>query len=111
MQKENLNLNFKKFHHRLSDEMLGMKKLGTAAALISNCGGTSLRLLFIKHLKRYIDVKVYGKCGEKCPKNIDCREFIAKNYYFFLSFENSLCKDYTSRFSRFYLQPTISFLF
>ncbi len=98
---KNLNLQLTKRDHQLSDEMLANKKLGTVAALISNCGGASRRLLFIKHLKRYIDVKVYGNCGEACPKNDNCRDFIAKNYYFFLSFENSLCTDYTSRYQPF----------
>ncbi|CAF4012254.1 unnamed protein product, partial [Rotaria sp. Silwood1] len=46
-------------------------------------------------LKRYIDVRIYGRCGEGCPGNIHCRKFIAENYYFILSFENSLCLDYT----------------
>ena len=91
-----LNLKTKIYDHRPSDEILAKKKLGIAAALISNCGGTSSRLAFIKQLKRYIDVKVYGRCGESCPANKNCREFIAENYYFILSFENSLCSDYTS---------------
>ncbi|CAF1520848.1 unnamed protein product [Rotaria sordida] len=68
----------------------------TAAALISNCWGTSKRLKFIKKLKRYIDVKIYGRCGEPCPSKMDCRQFIAENYYFILSFENSLCLQYTT---------------
>jgi len=92
-----LNLKIQKIDHRPSDEILKMKKLGTAAALISNCGGSSNRLTFIKELTRYMDVKVYGRCGEGCPSNKNCREFIAENYYFILSFENSLCSEYTSK--------------
>lgn len=95
---KNLNLNLKKLDHQLSDEILAKKKLGTVAALISNCGGSSRRLRFIKLLGRYIDIQVYGRCGKQCPANVDCREFIGNNYYFFLSFENSLCTDYTSKF-------------
>jgi len=102
MIKENatkkLNLHFKKHDHQLSDEILAKKKLGTAAALISNCGGPSRRIRFIKRLQNYIDIQIYGKCGRPCPQNLDCREFIAQNYYFFLSFENSLCMDYTSKY-------------
>jgi hypothetical protein len=94
----NLNLKTQKVDHRPSDEILQKKKLGTAAALISNCAGSSNRLGFIKELQRYTDVKVYGRCGELCPPNITCREFIAENYYFILSFENSFCTDYTSMF-------------
>ncbi|CAF0938105.1 unnamed protein product [Adineta ricciae] len=91
-----LNLKTRLPDHRPSDEVLQKKKLGTAAALISNCGGSSKRLEFIRGLQRYIDVKIYGRCGESCPPNINCRQFIAQNYYFILSFENSLCTDYTT---------------
>ncbi len=97
---KNLNLQFIKHDHQLSDEILEKKKLGTVAALISNCATSSRRLRFIKFLKHDIDVKVYGRCGEPCPENVDCRQFIAKNYYFFLSFENSLCTDYTSKYQK-----------
>lgn len=95
-----LNLKIKIHDHRPSDEILEKKKLGIAAALISNCGGTSKRLQFIKELKRYMDVKVYGRCGESCPPKINCRDFISQNYYFILSFENSLCSEYTSMFRK-----------
>jgi len=98
---KNLNLKLKKLDHQLSDQILENKKLGTIAALISNCGTASQRMRFIKLLKRYIDIKVYGRCGKTCPKDIDCREFIAKNFYFFLSFESSLCTDYTSKYKNF----------
>lgn len=94
----NLNLKTRTISHRPSDEILQKKKLGIAAALISNCGGSSKRLEFIKNLNQYINVKVYGRCGEACPAKTNCRQFIAENYYFILSFENSLCLQYTSRF-------------
>ena len=97
--RKNLHIEFHTMDHQLSDELLAKKKLGTAAALISNCGGGSKRLKYLLLLRRYIDVKVYGKCGQDCPANVDCREFIAQNYYFFFSFENSLCQDYTSQFT------------
>jgi alpha-1,3-fucosyltransferase len=95
-EKKKRNSQFIIRDHQLSDEILANKKLGTVAAIISNCGGSSARMFWIKQLKRYIDIKVYGRCGETCPTNMNCREFVAKNYFFFLSFENSLCKDYTS---------------
>ena len=95
--KRNLHLNFKTVDHQLSDEILANKRLGTAAALISNCGGSSRRVKLIIRLRKYIDVTIYGNCGTPCPPDINCREFIAKNYYFFLSYENSLCQDYTSQ--------------
>ncbi|UJR21917.1 hypothetical protein I4U23_024987 [Adineta vaga] len=91
-----LNLKTRSSDYRPSDEVLQKKKLGIAAALISNCGGTSKRLEFIRELKRYIDVKIYGRCGQSCPPNVNCRQFIAENYYFIFSFENSLCSEYTT---------------
>lgn len=78
--------------------MFKTKRNGTAAALISNCGAKSKRLQYIAELQKYIDVHVYERCGKACPSNINCREFLAHNYYFLLSFENSLCNDYTSKF-------------
>lgn len=91
-----LNLTVIKRDHRPSDEIYNNKKLGFAAALISNCGGSSNRIAFIKKLQQYVDVKIYGRCGAGCPSNMNCRQYIAENYYFILSFENSLCQDYTS---------------
>jgi alpha-1,3-fucosyltransferase len=91
-----LNFTTKKSDHRPSDEVLKKKTMGTAAAIVSNCGGSSGRLAFINKLKQYTDVKIYGRCGERCPPNRDCRQFVAENYYYILSFENSLCTQYAS---------------
>jgi alpha-1,3-fucosyltransferase len=79
----------------------GSKK-GFAAALISNCGDSSGRLKYIKELKKYVEVDVYGNCGDmKCPsafrngtKTNNCRAILAEKYKFYLAFENSLCTDY-----------------
>ncbi|CAF2827386.1 unnamed protein product [Rotaria sp. Silwood2] len=92
-----LNLKSRTIDHQPSDDILQKKKLGIVAALISNCGGSSRRLAFIKKLQQYINVTVYGRCGKSCPSNMNCRQFIAENYYFILSFENSLCLDYSSK--------------
>ncbi len=68
------------------------------------CGeATKQRLLIINELQKYIDVTIYGKCGQSCPnlilnQTIDCREYIAEHYYFLLSFENSYCQDYASKY-------------
>jgi alpha-1,3-fucosyltransferase len=61
-----------------------------SAIMASNCGSKSLREEFVKDLGQYIPVDVYGKCGSlTCPKKVDCREYIAKDYKFYLAFENS----------------------
>ena len=67
-----------------------------AAALISNCDDSkSGRLEYIRRLKLYVPVDVYGKCGDhECPANGDCRAFLAAEYKFFLAFENSICDGY-----------------
>jgi alpha-1,3-fucosyltransferase len=71
-----------------------------SAIIVSNCNDNSKRLEYIKDLKKYIPVTIYGKCGEPCPRkkpdsNIDiCKLNVAKNYKFYFSFENSICKDY-----------------
>lgn len=69
---------------------------------ISNhCGGQ--RMDIIRGLMKYIDISFFGKCATQfdtkniisCPHNLGkgCAEEI-KRYKFYLSFENSLCKDY-----------------
>lgn len=97
LTKENSSFQPAFVEDRPSNETLAKKTLGTIAALISNCHGQSRRLLLIRELRKFIDVKIYGKCGEPCPSESNCREFLAEKFYFFLSFENSFCTDYTSK--------------
>jgi alpha-1,3-fucosyltransferase len=68
-------------------------KTDFAAVIISNCKDESQRLDYIHELNQFIPVQIYGKCGIPCPVE-DCKEYIAGKYKFFLSFENSICKDY-----------------
>ena len=76
-----------------------------AAALISNCNDKSNRIAYINELKKYVSVKIYGNCGEKCQKVKNCRESIAKRNMFYLSFENSICKTLISlKIKIFYFQ-------
>ena len=61
----------------------------------------SYRMSFIRKLKKYIQVDVYGACGVymnphlgKCPRaSKKCFE-LQSRYKFYLAIENSFCKDY-----------------
>ncbi len=72
-----------------------------AAAIISNCGGTSKRLKYINEMRKLEVIDIYGRCGNKwCSDKYmhaypsECRKKIAAEYKFFLAFENSHCVDY-----------------
>jgi hypothetical protein len=75
------------------------KLIGT---LISNCNDPTGRMHYINELKKYIPVDIYGTCGIQCPDGHSkwytngCREYISKNYKFYLLFENSFCKGYVT---------------
>lgn len=69
------------------------------AWFVSNCHTTSHREDYVKQLARYIQVDVYGKCGHlNClpPNSYECYRKIAREYRFYLSFENSICRDYVT---------------
>ncbi|XP_068203767.1 alpha-(1,3)-fucosyltransferase C-like [Palaemon carinicauda] len=70
-----------------------------AAWFVSNCGTDSGRSKITKQLQKYFPVDVYGKCGPlRCPRftKVDCYKKAERQYKFYLSFENSLCKDYVT---------------
>jgi hypothetical protein len=74
-------------------------KVKMAAWFVSNCKTGSKREFFVKELQKYIPVDVFGKCGEfKCPRfqhpPDPCLQLLNTTYKFYLSFENSICKDY-----------------
>ena len=51
-------------------------------------------------MQKYMSVDLFGKCGRPCPSKFkdgrdgDCKMILGTEYKFYLSFENSLCKDY-----------------
>ncbi len=76
-------------------------KTKLVALFLSNCNiSTSGRNEYIQQLQKFIPVDIFGKCGNQtsCPKDAGngCRELIAKEYKFYLAFENSLCLDYVT---------------
>ncbi|XP_062618841.1 glycoprotein 3-alpha-L-fucosyltransferase A-like [Saccostrea cucullata] len=77
------------------------QKVGDVAWIVSNCRTQSKREKYVEELQKYVNVDVFGKCGAKCESyqllgNDSCHRAISKDYKFYLSFENSLCIDYTS---------------
>ncbi|GFQ92679.1 glycoprotein 3-alpha-L-fucosyltransferase A [Trichonephila clavata] len=65
----------------------------------SDCTTDSRREDYVMEMKKYIDIDVYGKCGNhKCypSQSNTCYEEVFKNYKFYLSFENAICKDYVT---------------
>ncbi|CAL1527929.1 unnamed protein product [Lymnaea stagnalis] len=69
----------------------------TAAWFVSNCKTQSRREDYVKEMQKYIDVDIYGACGQPCSKdNPDCLAQLPWQYMFYLSFENSICTDYVT---------------
>ena len=74
------------------------KKTKLVLWIVSNCHPHSGRMEYAKQLAQYVPVDVVGRCGNlscplpKSPKT--CIEKLAKDYMFYLAFENSYCKDY-----------------
>lgn len=79
-------------------------KTKAAAWFVSNCISRSKREQIVKELqkelKQYdLTVDVYGKCGPlKCSRSDEaaCFDLIKKEYYFYISFENSFSEDYAT---------------
>lgn len=70
----------------------------SVAWFVSNCNtAVSRRWELAQKLSKYIDVDIYGSCGNlTCKSRTACYAMLEKNYRFYLSFENSYCKDYTT---------------
>ena len=62
------------------------------AWIVSHCKTDIKREEYVKKLQQYIDVDVYGNCGQlKCDRNSKtCHQMIQQNYKFYLSFENAV---------------------
>lgn len=66
-----------------------------------HCPVPSRRKEYIEKLQKYIDIDTFGACGKKkCGtrtvfKN-DCLKNLAREYKFYFSFENNICRDYST---------------
>ena len=87
-----------KMHQNSDPDVHSTKKLENFASILaSNCNSNSQRENIVAELSRFIKVDIFGKCGShECPidSKINCREYLAKKYMFYLAFENSLCYGY-----------------
>lgn len=71
--------------------------------VVSNCKTAGGREYYVKELKKHIGVDVFGECGDElCVgksnamyRNL-CYRQLATKYRLYLSFENSICKDYAT---------------
>jgi len=65
--------------------------------MVSTCKTNSGREDLTRHIQKLVTVDVYGNCGPlNCEPMQDqnCYKMIEKKYKFYLSYENSICKDY-----------------
>jgi glycoprotein 3-alpha-L-fucosyltransferase len=73
------------------------RKETKVAWFVSNCHAKNNRLEFARELSQYIQVDVFGKCGNlTCNKwsQADCLDMINRDYKFYLAFENSNSREY-----------------
>lgn len=72
-------------------------KTKLVAWFVSNCKDKNGRLSYARTLSQYIQVDIYGACGNmSCPRRQAkrCFTMLDNDYKFYLSFENSACRDY-----------------
>eukprot|EP00914_Ancora_sagittata_P000822 GHVO01002208.1.p1 GENE.GHVO01002208.1~~GHVO01002208.1.p1 ORF type:complete len:299 (+),score=24.45 GHVO01002208.1:31-897(+) len=72
-------------------------KTKMAAWFVSNCGAKNQRWELVDELKKHFDIDIYGACGSlRCLRADErrCFDMLKKDYKFYLSFENSNCRDY-----------------
>ncbi len=74
-------------------------KTKLAIWIISHCTKAgSVRWKFGEALARYMPLEIYGKCGKPCPRYPTgiCLQMAERDFKFYLSFENAVCKDYAT---------------
>lgn len=66
---------------------------------VSHCNVDSRREEYVRELRKFATIDIYGKCGTKiCPKDNrrGCYQMFSRKYFFHLSFENSICTEYVT---------------
>ncbi|KAL1479346.1 hypothetical protein MTO96_051921 [Rhipicephalus appendiculatus] len=83
---------------------LWKSKNKTAVWMVSHCVTEGAREVFVAELRKYVDVDVYGECGDyecgdyECPRSRGdaCYVDFERTYFYMLAFENSICVDYVT---------------
>ena len=87
-------------HRKRNYLEIAKNKTKDAIWVVSNCATPGNRELYVKTLKKYIDVDIFGECGKPfCGKAHDhelgdCFSTLNTSYRFYLAFENTLCEEY-----------------
>ena len=89
----------------------GRKRL-PVAWVVTNCKTHSRRELYVQELSKYIPITILGGCGtHRCLPGEACFQTLNVTHKFYLSFENSLYKDYVTeklyRVMRYDLVPVV----
>ncbi|KAH8394478.1 hypothetical protein KR222_011369, partial [Zaprionus bogoriensis] len=73
-------------------------KTKMATWFVSHCETLSQREQLAAALQQYVQVDIYGRCGNlSCARgDPHCEDMLDTDYKFYLAFENSLCEDYVT---------------
>ncbi|XP_037556857.2 alpha-(1,3)-fucosyltransferase C [Dermacentor silvarum] len=63
---------------------------------VSHCNTFGKRELFVRELRKHMDVDIIGNCGNRQGCRDNCWKNFSSEYFFYLSFENSPCRDYVT---------------
>uniref|UniRef100_A0A0M3IAZ5 Fucosyltransferase n=1 Tax=Ascaris lumbricoides TaxID=6252 RepID=A0A0M3IAZ5_ASCLU len=76
-------------------ETIAKGKTKSVLILVSNCATRSKREVYVRALAKHIEVTRFGLCSKAvCDKK--CAEEAIAQHYFYLAFENSVCRDYVT---------------
>lgn len=71
-------------------------KTRKVAWFVSHCITNNMRREYAFKLQNFIQVDIFGGCGELRVGTVEGAALLKKHYKFYLSFENSNCRDYVT---------------
>ncbi|XP_061187078.1 alpha-(1,3)-fucosyltransferase fut-1-like [Saccostrea echinata] len=77
------------------------KKKQFGVWMSGHCPVPSRRRDYIKELKKYIQIDMFGSCGDRVcghrtPVLGECLRNFSRDYKFYFAFENNICEDYST---------------